>query len=55
MIRFFLLATLGLYTVLGTGCSAPGDPPPPNAMDHDNIRGADYFDSSPEAEPPVIP
>jgi transposase len=25
------------------------------AVDHDNIRGADYFDSPPEADPPVIP
>lgn len=33
----------------------PGDPPAPNAMDHDNIRGADYFDSSPEADPLAIP
>jgi len=31
----------------------PGDPPPATAMDHDNIRGADYFDS-PEANPPVM-
>jgi hypothetical protein len=23
-------------------------------VDHDNIRGADYFDSPPEADPPVI-
>jgi hypothetical protein len=23
-------------------------------LDHGNIRGADYFDSPPEAEPPVI-
>jgi transposase len=33
----------------------PDDPPVPPAVDHDNIRGADYFDSPPEAEPPVIP
>ncbi len=34
---------------------ATGDPPVPPAVDHDNIRGADYFDSPPEADPPVIP
>jgi transposase len=33
----------------------PGDPPAQGAVDHDNIRGADYFDSPPEADPPVIP
>jgi transposase len=33
----------------------PDDPPVQPAVDHDNIRGADYFDSPPEAEPPVIP
>jgi len=33
----------------------PGDPPAQTAVTHDNIRGADYFDSSPEADPPVIP
>ena len=33
----------------------PGDPPVQTAVDHDNIRGADYFDSPPEADPPVIP
>lgn len=33
----------------------PGGPPVPPAVDHDNIRGADYFDFPPEAEPPVIP
>ena len=32
-----------------------GDPPAQGAVDHDNIRGADYFDSPPEADPPVIP
>ena len=32
----------------------PGDPPARPAVDHDNIRGADYFDSPPEADPPVI-
>lgn len=33
---------------------APGDPPVPPAVEHDNIRGADYFDTPPEADPPVI-
>jgi len=33
----------------------PGDPPSRPVLDHDNIRGADYFDSPPEADPPVIP
>src|SRR5690349_8917537 len=32
----------------------PGDPPSRPVVDHDNIRGADYFDSPPEAEPPVV-
>ena len=32
----------------------PGDPPNQPAVNHENIRGADYFDSPPEAEPPVI-
>jgi transposase len=32
----------------------PGDPPVQPTVDHDNIRGADYFDSPPEADPPVI-
>src|SRR2546426_4907401 len=32
----------------------PGDPPVQPAVDHDNLRGADYFDSPPEADPPVI-
>jgi transposase len=32
----------------------PGDPPARSTVDHDNIRGADYFDSPPEADPPVI-
>jgi transposase len=32
-----------------------GDPPAQTAVDHDNIRGADYFDSPPEDDPPVIP
>jgi transposase len=27
------------------------DPPVPPAVDHDNIRGADYFDSPPETDP----
>jgi transposase len=29
-------------------------PPVQPVLDHGNIRGADYFDSPPEAEPPVI-
>ena len=29
----------------------PGDPPTQPAVDHDNIRGADYFDSPPETDP----
>jgi hypothetical protein len=33
----------------------PGDPPAQNAVNHDNIRGADYFDSPPEVDPPVVP
>ena len=33
----------------------PGDPPAQTAVDHDNIRGADYFDSPPETDPPVLP
>ncbi len=33
----------------------PGDPPVQSAVDHDNIRGADYFDSAPEIDPPAIP
>ena len=33
----------------------PGDPPSRPVLDHDNIRGAGYFDSASEAEPPVIP
>jgi len=32
----------------------PGDPPVQPAVEHDNIRGADYFDSLPEVDPPVI-
>ena len=32
----------------------PGELPSRPAVDHDNIRGADYFDSPPEADPPVI-
>jgi transposase len=32
----------------------PGDSPSRSAVEHDNIRGADYFDSPPEADPPVI-
>jgi len=30
------------------------DPPVQSAVSHENIRGADYFDSPPAAEPPVI-
>jgi transposase len=33
----------------------PGDPPAQGAVDHDNIRGAEYFDSPPEIDPPAIP
>jgi transposase len=33
----------------------PGDPPVQSAVEHDNIRGAGYFDSPPEIDPPVIP
>jgi transposase len=33
---------------------APGDQPVQAPVEHDNIRGADYFDSPPEANPPVI-
>ena len=33
----------------------PGEAPTQAAVEHDNIRGADYFDSPPEADPPVIP
>ena len=29
----------------------PSDPPVQPAVDHDNIRGADYFDSPPETDP----
>jgi transposase len=32
----------------------PGDPSARSSVEHDNIRGAGYFDSSPETEPPVI-
>jgi transposase len=32
----------------------PGDPSVQPTVGHENIRGADYFDSPPEAEPPVI-
>ena len=32
----------------------PGDPPSRPALDHGNIRGAAYFDSPPETDPPVI-
>jgi hypothetical protein len=27
-----------------------GDPPAPPGVDHDNIRGADYFDFPPETD-----
>ena len=33
----------------------PGAAPAQPAVEHDNIRGADYFDSPPESDPPVIP
>jgi len=33
---------------------AAGDSPVQPAVDHENIRGADYFDSPPEADFPVI-
>jgi hypothetical protein len=32
----------------------PGDPPVRSAVEHDNIRGAGYFDSPPEIDPPVV-
>jgi len=32
----------------------PADPLLQPAVEHDNIRGADYFDSPPDADPPVI-
>lgn len=32
----------------------PGDPPARPAVDHDNIRGAEYFDCPPETDPPAI-
>jgi transposase len=32
-----------------------GELPVQPAVEHDNIRGADYFDSPPEADPPVLP
>jgi hypothetical protein len=32
----------------------PGGPPAQPAVDHSNIRGAGYFDSPPEIDPPVI-
>ena len=37
-----------------TGCRCRAIRPFRPAVDHDNIRGADYFDSPPEADPPVI-
>ena len=33
----------------------PVDPPEGSGVEHDNIRGAGYFDSPPEADPPVVP
>lgn len=33
MIRVFLVASLGLYAVFAAGCSGPGDPPPPLAVE----------------------
>jgi transposase len=33
----------------------PDDPPVQPAVEHDNLRGADYFDPAPEAAPPAIP
>jgi transposase len=32
----------------------PGDPPVQATVEHDNIRGADYFDSPPEIDPPAV-
>jgi hypothetical protein len=32
----------------------PGDQPVQAPVEHENIRGADYFDSPPETDPPVI-
>jgi transposase len=32
----------------------PGDPPAGSGVEHDNIRGAGYFDSPPEIDPPVV-
>lgn len=32
----------------------PGDPPMQAAGEHDNIRGADYFDSLPDIDPPAV-
>jgi transposase len=34
---------------------SPGETPVSPAVEHDNIRGADYFDSNPEGDPPAIP
>ena len=31
----------------------PGDPPVSCAVEHGNIRGSDYFDCPPEANPPA--
>jgi hypothetical protein len=36
MIRVFLLAALGMYTVFATGCSGAGDPPPGIAVEADS-------------------
>jgi hypothetical protein len=36
MIRLFLVAGLGLYTVFATGCSGAGDPPPPMDVEATN-------------------
>jgi transposase len=33
----------------------PDDPPVQPAVEHGNIRGADYFDGPPKADPPAIP
>jgi transposase len=32
----------------------PADPPVQSAVNHENMRGGDYFDSPPETEPPVM-
>ncbi|MEO8904164.1 MAG: hypothetical protein ABI488_17560 [Polyangiaceae bacterium] len=38
--RVLLLATFGLCTLLGTGCSGAGDPPPPMAAPADTVAMA---------------